>query len=45
MGCVEISNNDRVWEILYASVFLEGEEREAVLRRWGVTLPTAASMA
>ena len=28
MGCVEISNNDRVWEILYASVFLEGKERE-----------------
>lgn len=45
MGCVEISNNDRVWEILYASVFLEGKEREDVLRRWGVTLPTAASMA
>lgn len=45
MGCVEISNNDRVWEILYASVFLEGQEREEVLRRYGVTVPTAATMA
>ena len=45
MGCVEISNNDRVWEILYASVFLEGKEREEALRCCGVTLPTAATMA
>ncbi len=45
MGCVEISNNDRVWEILYASVFLEGKEREEALQRCGVTLPTAATMA
>lgn len=45
MACVEISNNDRVWEILYASVFLEGKEREEALRRCGVTLPTAATMA
>lgn len=41
MGCVEISNSDRVWEILYASVFLEGKEREEALRCHGVTLPAA----
>ena len=45
MGCVEISNNDRVWEILYASVFLEGKEKEEALRRYGVVLPAAAAMA
>ena len=45
MGCVEISNNDRVWDILYASVFLEGKEKEEALRRYGVVLPAAASMA
>lgn len=36
MGCIEISNNDRVWEVIYASVFLEGKEREEALRRFGV---------
>ena len=33
MGCVDISVNAQVWEVLYVSVFLEGEEREAALRR------------
>ena len=33
MGFAEISYNHKVWEVLYASVFLEGEERERALRR------------
>ncbi len=33
MGCVDISVNPQVWEVLYASAFLEGEEREAALHR------------
>lgn len=43
MGCIEISNNDRVWEVIYASVFLEGKEREEALRRVGVPTPLACA--
>ncbi len=43
MGCIEISNNDRVWEVIYASVFLEGKEREETLRRFGVPSPLACA--
>lgn len=42
MGCVEISTSNKVWEVLYASVFLQGEEREKALRRLQVP-PVAAS--
>ncbi len=42
MGFAEISTNDRVWEIIYASVFLEGEEREKELKRLGVEEPKVA---
>lgn len=31
MGCVDISVSAKVWEVLYASVFLEGEAREQAL--------------
>jgi len=33
MGCVDISQSAKVWEVLYASAFLEGAEREEALRR------------
>lgn len=33
MGFAEISYNHKVWEVLYASVCLQGEEREEALRR------------
>ena len=33
MGWVDISRSAQVWEVLYASVFLEGAEREEALRR------------
>ncbi len=36
MGCVEITNNDKVWEVIYASVFLDGEEREQALKQLNV---------
>lgn len=36
MGCVDISINDRVWEVLYASIFLEGTERQQALAKLGV---------
>lgn len=36
MGWADISVSEKVWEVLYASVVLEGEEREAALRRLGV---------
>ena len=36
MGCVDISVNPQVWEVLYASVFLEGDEREAALHRLNI---------
>lgn len=36
MGCVDISVDNRVWEVLYASIFLEGEERERALANLGV---------
>ena len=39
MGCVDISVSDKVWEVLYASIFLEGEEKEEALRR--LQVPTA----
>lgn len=36
MGFAEISYNNKVWEVLYASVCLEGAQREEALRRLGV---------
>lgn len=39
MGCADISVSAKVWEVLYASVFLEGEAREQAL---AVCLPQGA---
>lgn len=41
MGYMEISQNAKVWEVIYASIFLEGEEREEALRRLQVTPESA----
>ena len=38
MGFVDISMSEKVWEVLYASTMLTGEEREAALRR--LNIPT-----
>ncbi len=38
MGFVDISNSEKVWEVIYASVCLEGEERKEALRR--LQIPT-----
>ncbi len=43
MGFVDISMNDKVWEVLYASVMLQGEEREEALRRLQVADPSSAA--
>ena len=43
MRFADISYSTKVWEVIYASVCLEGEEREAALRQLGVPpQPTAA---
>ena len=36
MGFVDISVSEKMWEVLYASACLTGEERERVLRELGV---------
>ena len=33
MKFASISNSEKCWEVIYASVCLEGEEREEALRR------------
>jgi hypothetical protein len=33
MKFAAISANEKVWEVLYASIFLEGEEQAEALRR------------
>ena len=33
MAFADISANEKVWEVIYASIFLEGKEREEALRR------------
>ncbi len=38
MGFVDISMSEKVWEVLYASTMLTGEERETALRR--LNIPT-----
>ena len=43
MGCVDISMSEKVWEVLYASIFLEGEEKEEALRRLQVPAAPVSS--
>ena len=38
MGFVDISMSEKVWEVLYASTMLQGQEREEALRR--LNIPT-----
>ena len=33
MKYASISNSEKFWEVIYASIMLEGEEREEALRR------------
>ncbi len=42
MGFVDISKNEKFWEVIYASIMLEGEEREEALRKLQVEQPSAA---
>lgn len=37
-----ISNSEKFWEVIYASIMLEGEEREEALRRLQVPANPAA---
>lgn len=41
----DISISEKVWDVLYASVMLEGEERREALRRLGVPCPEGAHSA
>ena len=38
-----ISNSEKFWEVIYASIMLEGEEREEALKRLQVPANPAAS--
>ena len=38
MGFVDISMSEKVWEVLYASTMLSGQEREEALRK--LNIPT-----
>jgi hypothetical protein len=42
MNSFQITRSEKVWEVLYASVMLEGEQREAVLRELLGETPPAA---
>ena len=44
MNFAAISQSEKFWEVIYASVILEGEEREEALRRLQVPAnPSAAA--
>lgn len=46
MKFAAISNSEKFWEVIYASMMLEGEEREKALNRLQVPAnPSAASFA
>ena len=42
MKYASISSSEKFWEVIYASIMLEGEEREEALRRLQVPANPAA---